>query len=269
MTDSTAGDRIRRQRVVYTMPGMDRVTVRSETYRVTDSGALTLDLYYPPEGDAAPKPAVVLVTGFSDAGAVRMFGSPFKDMGAFGSWAELIAASGMTGITYLNHEPRDIHDVLEHVRRNAASLRIDPGRIGLWACSGHGPNALSVLIEHGTARVRCACLLYPYTMDLNGATRVAAAAAQFRFVTPAAQKSIEDLPLDVPIAIARAGRDAMPGLNEALDAFAAASLARNLPLTLVNHPSGQHAFDLSEDSATSRAAITQALAFLRSHLGTG
>ncbi len=268
MTDSTASDRIRRQRVVYTMPEMDRVTVRSAPYRVADTGVLTLDLYAPPERDGAPKPAVILVTGFSDAGAVRMFGSTFKEMGAFVSWAQLIAASGMVGITYTNHEPRDVHDVLDHVRRNAASLRIDPDRIGLWACSGHGPNALSVLIEHGAARVRCACLLYPYTMDLNGATRVAGAAAQFRFVTPAAQKSIEDLPLDVPLAIVRAGRDAMPGLSEALDLFVAAALARNMPLTLTNHPSGQHAFDLSEDSPMSHAAIRQALAFLRSHLST-
>jgi hypothetical protein len=268
MTASTEGDRIRRQRVVYTMPGMDRVTVRSETYRVTDTGALTFDLYDPPEADGASKPAVILVTGFSDAGAVRMFGAPFKEMGAFVSWAQLIAASGMAAITYVNHEPRDVHDVLEHLRQKAASLRIDPDRIGLWACSGHGPNALSVLIEHGGARVRCACLLYPYTMDLNGATGVAGAAAQFRFVTPAARKSIEDLPVDVPIAIVRAGRDAMPGLNEALDAFVAASVARNLPLTLINHPPGQHAFDLSDDSPMSRAAIGHALACLQSHLST-
>lgn len=268
MADSTASDRIRRQRVVFTMAEMDRVTVRSEPYRVTGSGALTLDLYYPPDADAAPKPAVILVTGFSDAGAVRMFGSPFKEMGAFVSWAQLIAASGMVGISYVNHEPRDIHDVLAHVRKDAASLRIDPDRIGLWACSGHGPNALSVLIEHGAARVRCACLLYPYTMDLDDAARVAGAAAQFRFVTPAAEKSIDDLPLDVPIAIVRAGRDAMPGLNEALDALVAAALARDLPLTLVNHPAGQHAFDLSDDRPASHAVIRQALAFLRSHLST-
>lgn len=266
MTNSTQSHRIQQQRVVYMVPEMDRVTVRSETYRVSDTGALALDLYYSPETDAAPKPAAILVTGFSDAGAVRMFGAAFKDTGAFVSWARLIAASGMVGITYTNHEPRDVHDVLEHVRQNAASLGIDADRIGVWACSGHGPKALSVLIEHGAARVRCACLLYPYTMDLNGAAGVAAAAAQFRFVTPAAEKSIDDLPLDAPMAIVRAGRDVMPGLNEALDAFVAASLARNLPLTLVNHPSGQHAFDLSEDSPMSHAAIRQALAFLRSHL---
>jgi acetyl esterase/lipase len=182
------------------------------------------------------------------------------------SWARLIAASGMVAVSYVNHEPRDVHDVLEHVRQNAATLGIDPDRIGIFACSGHGANALSVLIEHGGARIRCACLLYPYTMDLSGATRVADAAAQFRFVTPAAQKSIDDLPGDAPMAIVRAGRDVMPGLNEALDLFVAAALARNLPITLINHLSGEHAFDLSEDSPVARAAIRQALGFLRAHL---
>lgn len=267
MTTSPEGDRIRRQRVVYTMPGMERVTVRSESYRATDTGVQTLDLYYPTEANPAPKPAVILVTGFPDAGALRMFGAAFKDTGAFVSWARLIAASGMVGITYTNHEPRDVDDVLEHVRRNAASLAIDADRIGIWACSGHGPNALSLLIEHGASRVGSACLLYPYTLDLNDDTRVAGAAAQFRFVTPAAQTT-GSLEFETPIAIVRAGRDTMPGLNQALDAFVAAALARNLPLTLINHPSAQHAFDLSDDSPTSRAAIRQALAFLQFHLST-
>jgi hypothetical protein len=41
-----------------------------------------------------------------------------------------------------------------------------------------------------------------------------------------------------PLFIARAGRDAVPLLNDALDRFVAAAVAANAPLTLVNHPTG-------------------------------
>jgi hypothetical protein len=253
--------------VVYTMPGMDAVTVRrDEPYRVTDDGALTLDLYYPPDSKGnANTPAVIFVTGFSDAGAERMLGSRFKDMGSFVSWAQLVAASGLVAITYVNKEPSDVHEMLRHVQQNAASLGIDGNRIGIWACSGHGPNALSVLMEHGHD-LDCAVLAYPYTLDLDGSTHVAEAAKQYRFATPAAGKRVTDVPRDLPLFVARAGQDQMPGLNGSLDRFIASALAVNLPLTMMNHATGPHAFDVFDDTRTSRDVVKQILAFLQVHL---
>jgi hypothetical protein len=58
----------------------------------------------------------------------------------------------------------------------------------------------------------------------------------------------------------------MPGLNDALDAFIGAALAHNLPLTLANHASGRHAFDVVDDSRTTIESIKQILAFLQFHL---
>ena len=185
---------------------------------------------------------------------------------SFDSWARLIAASGLVGITYANTDPGDVYNVLNYIQQNAASLGIDGNRMGVWACSGHGPNALSVLMEHGRDGLACAVLAYPYTLDLGGSMRVASAAKQFGFVTPAAGKSLDDLPHDLPLFVARAGRDQMPGLNDALDQFAAAALAINLPLTLVNHATGPHAFDLFDDTRSSHEIVKQMLAFFRFHL---
>ena len=267
MSQDAQRDQMSKKTVVYTMPGMDAVTVRrDEPYRVTADGALTMDLYYPPDSKGgATTPAVIFVTGFSDAGAERMLGSRFKDMGSFVSWAQLVAASGLVAITYANREPSDVHELLRYVQQNAASLGIDENRIGIWACSGHGPNALSVLMEHGHGP-GCAVLAYPYTLDLDGSTHVADAAKQFRFATPAAGKSVNDLPRDLPLFVARAGRDQMPGLNHALDRFIASALAANLPVTMMNHATGPHAFDVFDDTRTSRDMVKQILAFLQFHL---
>jgi hypothetical protein len=268
MSRDTQRDALSTKRVVYAMPGMEAVPVRrDEQYQVSDAGPLTMDLYYPPDSKPGSRtPAVIFVTGFSDLGAEKMLGSRFKDMGSFVSWAQLVAISGFVGITYANRDPGDVREVIQHVQQNAASLRIDGNRIGVWACSGHGPNALSLLMDDRRNGLTCAVLAYPYTLDLDGSTRVADAAKQFRFVTPAAGKSVNNLPPDLALFVARAGRDQMPGLNDALDRFVQAALALNLRVTVMNHATGPHAFDLFDDTKTSRDIIKSILAFLQFHL---
>ena len=66
--------------------------------------------------------------------------------------------------------------------------------------------------------------------------------------------------------LVRAGRDECPGLNQALDVFISRALGANLPLTVVNHPTGPHAFDLLDDTDKSREVIRVTLEFLRFHL---
>jgi hypothetical protein len=270
MSQDTPRDQMSKRRVVYSLPGMESVTVRrGEAYRIGADGPLTMDVYFPPTlRPDRPAGAVLLVTGYSDLGAQRLLGAKFKDIGPFVSWAQLIAMSGMVAITYENREPADVHAVLHHIERNAASLGIDAERIGVWACSGHGPNGLSVLMQDGNHAAAAAALVYPYTLDLEGATHVVDAARQFRFVTPAMGRSVTDLRRGVPLFIARAGGDEMPGLNVALDRFIAAALAADQPLTLVNHAAGAHGFDLADDSAASRGVIRQLLDFLTSRLAT-
>lgn len=104
------------------------------------------------------------------------------------------------------------------------------------------------------------------TLDLDGQTGVADAANMFRFVNPAAGKTIDDLADDIPMFLARAGADEVPRLNETLDRFVTAALKRDLPITVVNHPGAPHAFDLLHDNERSREIIRQVLAFLRFHL---
>jgi acetyl esterase/lipase len=102
-------------------------------------------------------------------------------------------------------------------------------------------------------------------LDLEGSTAVAEAAARFGFVNPCPEKSL-DLPQELPLLVVRAGQDAMPSLNETIDLFLAEALTRNLPVTLVNHASTPHAFDVLDDSEASREVIRRILGFLRSHL---
>jgi acetyl esterase/lipase len=269
MSQETERHEITKKRVIYTLPGVDAVTVRRDVpYRVAEAGALTMDVYYPPDARSGERlPAVVFVLGYSDIGGQSILGCKFKEMGSFISWAQLVAASGMVAITYTNGKDpaADVHALLQHLRQSAESLGVDGDRIGLWASSGHVPNALSVLMEEPPGSIQCAALCYGLMLDC-GSTIVADAAKVWRFVHPAAGRSVADLPPETPLLIVRAGRDEMPRLNEAMDLFLAQAVASNRPITFVNHPTAPHAFDILEDSETSREVIRQILAFLRSHL---
>jgi hypothetical protein len=269
MGQETEQEHISKKRVLYRMPGVDGVTVRRDVeYSLAGAGALTMDIYYPPEMKSGARiPAVVLVAGFPDPGFEAKVGCKFKEMGSSVSWGELTAASGLAAITYTNRTPAaDIYSLLEYLREHAASLGIDENRMGLWASSGNVPLALSVLMREGSGYLKCAVLCYGYMLDSGGATGVAEAARMWGFANPCEGKSIADLPKELPLFIARAGQDAMPRLNESLDRFVTEALACNLPLTFANHPAGPHSFDLLDDSETSRMVIGQILAFMRFHL---
>jgi fermentation-respiration switch protein FrsA (DUF1100 family) len=266
---------IARRAVVYRMAGSDAVIVQRDlAFHAGDHGSLVMDVYRPPGATSGvPLPAVIIVVGFSEAKPGPL-GCAFKDMEWSVCWGRLIAASGMTAIFYANREPvADLRALLVHVRANAAALGVDPDRLGLFATSGNVPVALAALMEDGhegqdeRERLRCAVVSYGFTLDVDGATAVADASAQWGFVNAAAGKTAGDLPSAVPLLVVRAGRDQFAGLNDALDRFVAQALARNLPLTVVNHPTGPHSFDLLDDTDASRIVIRQMLAFLRVQLG--
>lgn len=269
MSQETERHEITKKRVVYQMPGMEGVTIRRDVeYRVSDAGALTIDLYYPPASKpGAMTPAVVFVLGYSDVGFQRMLGCKQKEMESYISWAQLAAASGLVAITYSTTEPAtDVRALLQYVRQNAAELGIDASSIGVWACSGNGPNALSVLMREAENNLRCAVLCYPIMLDLEESTSVAEAASQWGFANPCAGKSIADLRQDIPLFIVRAGRDQTPKLNETIDRFLVAALSRNLPIRFANLSQAPHSFDVMDDTETSREVIREILAFMKSHL---
>src|SRR5262245_50617896 len=254
--------------VVYSIPGMEAVRVRRDVaYRTTESGPLCFDVYYPP--GAAPisqLPAVLFIHGYSDAGVPNVFGRTFKDMGHPVSWAQLIAASGVVAILYSNRQPvDDLEAILQYLRENATWLGIDGSRLGLFASSAHVPLALSLLMQPERREVKCAVFCCGYMLDLNGASSVADMQKLYPFANPCAGKSMEDVRRDVPILVARAGRDQF-GVNESLDSFIAGALHQDLPVRLVNHPGVPHAFDLFDDTEATREIIREILRFMQFHL---
>ena len=195
---------IAKKKVVYQLPGMDALRVhRDLTYRSTSGALLLMDVYYPSVSPGQRLPTMLLPMVYPDPTArVRAYG-PLT------SWARLMAASGMAAVVYGAEAPaEDVHAVLRRLRADADALGLDVDRFGLFATSGNVTVGLSALMRDRL--LRCAALLYGYTMDLNGSTVVADMGRQAGFVNACAGRSADDLPDGVPMLFGTRGARPFP-----------------------------------------------------------
>ena len=257
------------RRVCLQLDGMDAIPVRRDiAYGPTDRG-LRSDLYYPPDETGNGRwPAVIIVAGYPGTMEPRVTTLTYKEIGWTVSMCQLIALSGIVAIAYANHDDpvADLEALFEHLNECAEPLRIDPARVGVLAASGNAPTALTTIMQDARRPPACAVFNCGCLLDLDGETDVADAARQFGFADPVGGRTVADLRRDVPLLILRAGRDQFPATNASMDRFIRQGLVENLPITFVNHAEGPHAFDLFDDSRTSRDIVRQTLQFLRQHL---
>ena len=258
--------------VVYSVPGMDKVTVKTNLkYTSAADPNLLMDVYAP-QGLAKGerRPAVIFIHG--GAGSE----SKPKDWGIYITWGRLVAASGMVGVTFthrlgypkpLMHESAaDVEAAVNYVRANADTLGVDKDRICLAAYSAGGP-LLSPAMRDRPPYVRCLVAFYAFLdvqqSDLHRANETPETVKAF---SPIAQLGADASGIP-PIFVARAGLDQIPTMNDSIDRFIREAVARNAALTVYNHPSGVHGFDNQNPDARSREIVRAALDFMRTHLG--
>ncbi|HEX2270413.1 MAG TPA: alpha/beta hydrolase [Pyrinomonadaceae bacterium] len=258
--------------VVYSLPGMERVVVKSNLkYVTTGEPHMLMDVYVPPGlAKNARRPAVLFIHGSVPPG------SPAKDMGAFRSWGRLAAASNMVGVTFthrlgfpkplLNEAAGDVNAAINYIRTHAGELNIDKDRICLAAYSGGGP-MLSMAMRDKPEYVRCLVSFYAF-LDIQNSNlhRPHEPAETLKNFSPVTYLTAEAEQI-APLFIARAGLDEVPGLNESIDRFVQQAMTRNASVTVINHPRGPHAFDIQTDDERSCEIIQAALAFMSAQLG--
>ena len=258
--------------VVYSVPGMEKVTVKSNLkYTTADNPNLLMDVYTPPGmAKGERRPAVLFIHG--GAGAE----SRPKDWGIYISWGRLVAASGMVGVTFthrlgypkpLMHESAaDVEAAVAYVRANADSLGIDKDHICLAAYSAGGP-LLSPAMRDRPPYVRCLVAFYAFLdvqqSELHRAHETPETVKSFSPITHLAN----DAGQIAPMFVARAGLDEIPTMNDSIDRFVREAVKQNAAVTFVNHPRGVHGFDNQTDDARSREIIRAALDFMKTHLG--
>jgi len=260
------------QRIVYKVPGMDKVKAfKNLTYKTADNTELKMDIYTPSD---LPKdkriPAVIFIHG----GYLPRNMSPQpKDWGVYISYGELMGASGLVGVTFnhryygydeenMNMSFGDVKDAIKFVRENADKYHIDPDLIVLWAFSGGGPH-LSIALKEKMDYVRC-IISYYASLDLRPSVQQISPDIDPKTVEPFSPivYLTEDNYHIPPIFIGRAGLD-NPTLNLEVDTFIAKALSLNETIEVMNHPVGRHAFDVLDDNDRSREIIVRTIEFIK------
>ncbi len=287
LPEAVEGQDLQRQTIVYDLPGTQQVKVRKDlTYKTIEDVELKLDIYYPEHQPRSGKlPAVLLIHG--DGPAVRL--SNIKEGGQYQGWGRLIAASGIIAVVAQHRSSEGLHnvvgvandidDLVSYVRDAGKELHIDAEKLGIWTSSSGGPFALRAALHETPPYVRCIvgyyCLpelktyyqgLYREAPQVDDEGEMRPLFSEEDFDEFSASELLLRRPGEVaPIFIARAGLD-YADLNEALDCFIAEAIAQNVELTLMNHPTGQHAFDILDDQPRSYEIISATLDFLETHL---
>ena len=280
--------------VVYAVPGMNQVVVRSNiVFDSTTATPLAVDAYLPRDlRKGERRPAIIFISG----------GERVRQWRWYITWGQLAAAHGIVGIVPDKRYQRgiggtrtgfeDTEKLLAFLQSKADTLSIDPQRICLWTFSAGGrltsvglqtSKADSSSAPGGTnqagipaalpgstsGKIRCLVSFYGF-LDMSGELASVTSEAEreplLKRYSPvqALESLIASGGKSPPMFIARAGKDSAL-INNGIDRFVATALRLNALITAVNYADGEHGFDGYNDTDESRAIIKAALRFVQEH----
>lgn len=218
-------------------PDTQVVRVKDVIYHKAAGRDIAMDLYRPASAAAGARLPVLIFSNF-------IGGNPQREWSIYTGWARVATAFGFAAINPDSRNDATEEDflaLLAYLREHAAELRVDPDRVAVYAASAHVSTALPFLQSaRRPAAVKAATMYYGVGI-------------------------VEQFRSDLPLLWVRAGLD-RPGLNQAIGDLAGKAIRQNAPVTLLNHASGYHGFEVLNNNETSRAVIEQTLRFLAKSL---
>lgn len=234
---SVAAREARAQDSLALAPAGPVAVTRDVSYGRADGAELRMDVYRPERPGAGRLPVLVF---FNQAVGARE-----RSFFWYVSWARAAASRGMVAVVpdlRDGGQASDFDALLAHLRARAGDYGLDPEAIAVYAASGNSWTALPILEKPGVP-VRAVIIYY-------GAGNVA------------------QLRPELPLLVVRAGLD-RPSLNHELDALVGRALAQNVPVTVINHPGGHHAFEGRDPDDATRDAMERTIAFAKSATAPG
>lgn len=204
-----------------------RVT-REISYGTSDTGSLRMDLYRP-AGSRGRNPGLV----FHTIGSHR--GNP-----GYASWARIAASQGIVAVLAdlrVDSVAQDFQTLLAHLSAHGATYGLDTASLVVFGASNNGFNVFPVAQNPEERRVKGVVMYY-------------------------SGSDVRQLRQDLPVLYVRAGLD-RPFVNASIDSVIARALTQNAPVTVINHASGHHSFETTDDDALTRDLVDQTLAFVK------
>ena len=199
-------------------------------YGKSDTVALRMDVYRS-AGSAATSPTLIFFNHATGADRRWFF---------YDAWARAAASRGLTAIVFdlrFGNEASDFQALMAYLTSRGAAVGVNKDAIAIYAGSGNVFTAFPLVEDPRLTTVKAAVMYYGV-----------APVTEFR--------------RDLPVLYVRAGLD-RPSVNEAIVKLAALAVAQNAPVTLVNHASGYHGFEMFNDDDATREVMEQTIAFVK------
>ncbi len=217
-----------------------------------------VDLYLP-RGDR-PRPAVVFVHGGPLPPALTP--AP-REWPVYRGYGSLVASRGVVGVTF-DHDlfdadayPHAAGQVVAAVDRARRDPRVDADRVALWFFSGGGPLSADWLRDP-PVWLRCVALTYPLLGGVPGLRFQPADAVEAVGVAAAAGVAGAMRANALPIVLTRVGLE-RPAVAATVEAFVTTARTAGSDLSIVDVPTGRHAFDVLDHTDESRQAVVTAV----------
>lgn len=255
--------------VAYEVAGMNDVIVKKDIpYLKSSDSSLKMDVYYPPDFDFRMKiPAVVFVFGYTNEGQLKTAKHQLRTWSPYTSWCRIVAASGMAAIVYETTEPEnDLKSLIKYIISDKDKLSIDVDRIGAYSCSANTPTEMAYVLNDPDCIFKCAVVYYGVflTKGFKHISTIDTLSKNMGFVTPELSEPAS-WNKKIPLMIVHAGKDLVL-LTESLTDFVSEAIVQNIPVTLIIHSDGIHAFDLYTDNESTRQIIRNTLEFWKGYL---
>ena len=213
-------------------PGASSVTVTKDVqYGRSDRVVLRMDVYRPSGTSTTRRPALIFFNRATGADRSQRF---------YAAWANAAASRGLVAVLpdlRDGKQPADFQALVAYLTSRGAELGIDREALAVYAGSGNVYTAFPVVEDPTQTAIKAAVMYYgtgPVT--------------EFR--------------RDLPVLFVRAGLD-RPDVNKEITALAGLAVSQNAPVTLLNHASGYHAFEMFNDDDATRDVMEQTIAFVR------
>ena len=200
-------------------------------YGRADTAVLRMDVYRPAGRRGSASATLIFFNRATGADRRQPF---------WVSWARAAAARGLVAIVpdlRDGTQAADFQALVTYLTTRGAEIGVDRDAIAVYAASGNVFTALPIVEDPRQTAIKAAAMYYG-----------SAPITEFR--------------RDLPLLYVRAGLD-RPNVNQTITTLVALAVSQNAPVTLINHASGYHAFELFNDDEATRDVMEQTIAFVK------
>jgi dienelactone hydrolase len=218
-------------RLAFPTPSADVMVTTDVQFGTAGSVALKMDLYQLPRVTGRSRGALIFFN--------RATGAE-RQQPLWAGWARSAASRELVGIVpdlRTGSEAHDFQTLVDYLVGHGTELGVDTAGIAVFAASGNVYTAFPLLEDPRQSAIKSAVIYYG-TAPITTFRR------------------------DLPVLYVRAGLD-RPSVNQDIVALASLAITQNAPVTLINHATGYHGFELFNDDDATHDVIARTLEFVR------